>query len=393
MTPIYQFFFSGEVAPAPKITFARLWWELGEKPGVFERTTVSRLARLCETTEGAMRYHLKALKAAGIVDYVGRGEMTLYVYHPIPSERRKKPNATPLFDALEEMSPAETEATVKESLTVPMEAEATNEESSVVPSEIPSEQNSENPRNLPNDFPNDLPTWQTPSSITRARAAKEKININKTSFLAKKERKEGMVERQESDAGVRSAGEVRTMIDFGAPEVAAYRERVVREVWEWGISVDLVDRITAAAFLNVPGLAAADLTRLVRSARRRDREKLWMGLNPEVKIRFRADGWRYPPCSSTPEPEPRPAVISSGRRTPSVPSAASDSSANPPTADELLARTRGLDVPDGEPLDATARRVMNLEGWSGEFWDAKGTALEIRAAWKQLKKLNLEVMS
>ena len=113
----------------------------------------------------------------------------------------------------------------------------------------------------------------------------------------------------------RSTDDVRSVVDFGAPKVAALRRLVARTVWERTVHPDLIDRITALAVLGVGGATAKTVEAIIRDAKdevslwsrtdgRRGKQWLWQALTPEIKRLYENAGWVWTPTRFATEPRP-----------------------------------------------------------------------------------------
>lgn len=347
-----------------------LWLQTG---GEEASLTLSRrrLAELCDDTEAAVYGALVAAAKSGLLEYRSDGRsgmMTILVRNPgyllteIPNTTEpKRLRPTPLLDELESREGREIENKNK------------NEFRSCF------------------NFQNNPPTEEHPH-ITRDVCAEVELinNINPPSFFSKEKRKEGFKDSEEAKPSAPSAGDVRTMIDFGDPEVARIRADVARRFWELGISVDLVDRITAGVWLGLPLFTDADLKQMANRAigelRRYDRtdgragkNRKWLTLNIETADRFRAAGWSYPRCAAKPEPKPAPPERSASHE-PNKPAKRRTRS-----VDELIADLDGLAGTESETLDQTTKRIQRERGL-GPF-EARMKAVIARRAERELKQL------
>ncbi|MBQ9128716.1 MAG: hypothetical protein IJY15_13275 [Thermoguttaceae bacterium] len=114
-----------------------------------------------------------------------------------------------------------------------------------------------------------------------------------------------------------SVADVRSLVDFESPKVAAFRRLVARNVWERTIHPDLIDRIVALAALKVGGTDAKAVESMIRDAKaevalwnrtdgRRGQPQIWRALMPEVKRLYENAGWVWSPTRFATEPRPEP---------------------------------------------------------------------------------------
>ena len=114
-----------------------------------------------------------------------------------------------------------------------------------------------------------------------------------------------------------SVADVRSLVDFESPKVAAFRRLVARNVWERTIHPDLIDRIVALAALKVGGTDAKAVESMIRDAKaevalwnrtdgRRGQPQIWRALTPEVKRLYENAGWVWSPTRFATEPRPEP---------------------------------------------------------------------------------------
>ncbi len=115
----------------------------------------------------------------------------------------------------------------------------------------------------------------------------------------------------------RSVADVRELVDFESPKVAAFRRLVARNVWERTIHPDLIDRIVALAVLRVGGTDAKAVESMIRDAKaevalwnrtdgRRGQPQIWRAITPEVKRLYENAGWVWTPTRFATEPRPEP---------------------------------------------------------------------------------------
>ena len=157
-----------------------------------------------------------------------------------------------------------------------------------------------------------------PESREPVAAPLEEINNNK--YIKNKTiNKPAKALEAKTQAGpeARSVADVRSLVDFEAPRVAAFRRVVVGDVWERPVHPDLLDRLVALAVLRVGGTDAKAVESMIRDAKaevalwnrtdgRRGQPQIWRALTPEVKRVFENAGWVWAPTRFATEPRPEP---------------------------------------------------------------------------------------
>ncbi len=114
-----------------------------------------------------------------------------------------------------------------------------------------------------------------------------------------------------------AVADVRELVDFASPRVAAFRRLVARNVWERTVHPDLIDRIVALAVLRVGGTDAKAVESMIRDAKaavalwertdgRRGQPQIWRAITPEVKRLYENAGWTWSPTRFATEPRPEP---------------------------------------------------------------------------------------
>ncbi|MBQ2790824.1 MAG: hypothetical protein IJE97_14405, partial [Thermoguttaceae bacterium] len=109
---------------------------------------------------------------------------------------------------------------------------------------------------------------------------------------------------RETQAGpeARSVADVRALVDFASPKVAALRREIAEAVWEPTVHPDLIDRLTAAVVLRVGGATRSTVFALIREARdakslfersngRAGKRTIWETAALRTKRLFENAGW------------------------------------------------------------------------------------------------------
>ncbi len=209
--------------------------------------------------------------------------------------------------------------------------------------------------------------------------------------------KGAVAESDEASAFGWSAANVRDYVDFAAPETVALRAEVVKIVWERGVRPDLVDRLTAAIRLRLPGLTRLDDLRAIdreardavalydRSKGFAGRAKRWQTTNLALRAIYEAAGCEYPSTRRGYEPTPF-AGASTMRRSKRV---AESKNTETRSVDELLSVAAEFEPSDVDlPFDDFARLVARRRGIA-DACESRGVALEIRNALRELAKREL----
>ncbi|MBR5243541.1 MAG: hypothetical protein IKW13_04830 [Thermoguttaceae bacterium] len=350
--------------------FAALWLALDEEPGTFAdvdfaslRTTAARFG--VALSESQIRKRVKELEKLDVLTVVPRrerGRFDLLVYQPAPSKVASEPKpepTTPLFDAafgkgvesfvgdgdapdpryransasapvgrdalaqlradaasvVDAVSETETE-TVAQSIaepTAPVAADHFRGFTKMIQTPTVAEI-----RDVRATSTIPAVASVAPESREPVAAPLEEINNNK--YIKNKTiNKPAKALEAKTQAGpeARSVADVRSLVDFEAPRVAAFRRVVVGDVWERTVHPDLIDRLVALAVLRVGGTTASTIKAMIHDAKaevalwkrtdgRRGQPQIWRALTPEVKRVFENAGWVWAPTRFATEPRPEP---------------------------------------------------------------------------------------
>lgn len=350
---LFRFFLSEEVPHAAKGLFALLWRLAGSAPGVI-RLSLRELANHMTAEAGdeisvdKVRSRLVALEKGVTPPLVERHGERITIYHPAPEKRIPAPKATPLFDEVEKYE---------------------------------REKASENASGFRGENHREIHATETPSYIfarvgapAQARFPSNKTEQNKISENV-------MFKKEDAKEAAPDAGTVRQVIDFSRPDVSAIRQRVA---WIFRESIEenkpirpaLLDRITAGIVLGLPRFTFADCESIAKEATtarddfrnqyvRGGREWIWQTVNLRFADHWINAGGRWPTVERGIEPKPIPPVRQK-----------TEPAELEPTTDELIAQSRGEQIPESENLEQTARRLKV----------SVGEALLIRSAYFKLKK-------
>ena len=353
--------------------FAALWLALGEEPGKLEDATFADVVKTAERfgvslTESQARKRVKELEKLDVLAVVPkreRGRFDLLVFQPAPAKVANEPKpepATPLFDAAfgkgvesfakpsvatnptasvpvfdavsETGTEAETAAAPEtvESIRyrardrarlrplqcVEPESVQTPEFSTCATPTFASE-TTKNRVGTPNRFAIDRdrsPLAELESRETDA-ASLEEINNKYIKNKTINKPAKNFKDETQAEPEARSVADVRSLVDFESPKVAAFRRLVARSVWERTVHPDLIDRLVALAVLRVGGTDAKAVESMIRDAKaevalwnrtdgRRGQPQIWRALTPEVKRVFENAGWGWAPTRFATEPRPEP---------------------------------------------------------------------------------------
>ena len=346
--------------------FAALWLGLGERPGQYVDATFETLRAVAtrfslDLTDSQARKRVKALESRGLVKIEPRrerGRFDFFVFAP---------------QIAESATVAETAANVE---TKALETVET------------------------------VGITTVPAASSRVAPAcddnKYKINIknkkiNQTANFAEVEETGATVDRTSTTApadseSVRDVADVRAVVDFGAPKVAALRDDIARRIWEPTVNPDLIDRLTAAVVLRVGGATKTTVDSIIaealnertlydRSNGKAGKRAAWSAATLRVKRLFENAGWRWSPTRFADEPRPnRRAVVAASRPQKPAEMTATRS------LDELNAIVEGFTVDDLDlSFDAFKVAVRDRRRPANAF-DIDRLAFEIRGALRELKK-------
>lgn len=351
--------------------FAVFWATLGREPGKLADVDFATLRDLAERrgvklTESQVRKRVDELKKLGILDVAPRrerGRFDLYVYRPAPcesDEETAKEPATPLFDAAfgkgvesfadrdravpgprsrasSASAPAGRDALAQlraDSVAVAVSETETKTETAAAPKtvrvvrldsrRVESTQTLQTPTFAPSRgveaLPEASPVAVAPELGARETGAASLEEINNNKYIKNKTiNKPARIFKDETQAEpeARSVADVRSLVDFESPKVAAFRRLVARSVWERTVHPDLIDRIVALAVLRVGGTDAKAVESMIRDAKaevalwnrtdgRRGQPQIWRALTPEVKRIYENAGWTWSPTRFATEPRPEP---------------------------------------------------------------------------------------
>ena len=324
--------------------FAALWLALDEEPGTFADVDFATLRAIAarfgvELSESQIRKRVKELEKLDVLAVVPRrerGRFDLLVYQPAPSKVANEPKpepATPLFDAafgkgVESFATPPVFAAVSETETrtesvaqsiakpiAPVAADHLREAAKMIQKPTVAEVRVVRPTSA---IPAVASVAPEPTPREPVASPLEEINNNKyiKNKTINKPAKDFGAEAQAS-VDARSVADVRSLVDFESPKVAAFRRVVVGDVWERTVHPDLIDRLVALAVLRVGGTNASTVKAMIRDAKaevalwnrtdgRRGQPQIWRALTPEVKRLYENAGWVWSPTRFATEPRPEP---------------------------------------------------------------------------------------
>ena len=370
MNPLYSLLIASGTEEA---LFAALWLGLGERSGQYVDATFETLRTVAarfslDLTDSQARKRVKALESRGLVKIEPRrerGRFDFSVFAPQIAE-----SATVAETATESATNVETKAlkTVENAELAPVTAAS----SRVAPA---------------------------------CDDNKYKINIknkkiNQTANFEEVEKTGATVDRTSTTApadseSVRDVADVRAVVDFEAPKVAALRSSIVERIWEPTTNPDLIDRMTAAVVLNVGGATKSTVDSIIaealnertlydRSNGKAGKRTAWSAATLRVKRLFENAGWRWSPTRFADEPRPtrRPASVAV---------------ANPSTAntvatrslDELNAIVEGFTVADLDLSFEAFQALVRDRRQPATAIEANASAFEIRGALRELKETKI----
>ena len=430
--------------------FAALWLALDETPGTFAdvdfaslRATAARFG--VALSESQIRKRVKELEKLDVLAVVPRrerGRFDLLVYQPAPSKVANEPKpepATPLFDAafgkgvesfakptvatkptvpvFAAVSETETETAAaletvesirdRSRLTpfrcIELERVQTPEFATCAASPFAVEA-TENCVETPNRFAieRDRSRLAKPESESREPVAAplEEINIkNKTINKPAKDF------NRETQAGpeARSVADIRSLVDFESPKVAALRREIAEAVWEPTVHPDLIDRLTAAVVLRVGGATRSTVFALIREARdakslfersngRAGKRTIWETAALRTKRLFENAGWVWSPTRFADEPRPfdvRRQARTLERVAPPEETTATTENAETLSVEELATTAAGFEPSELDLPFADFSRLVARRRGIVDACESRGVALEIRNALRELAKREL----
>ena len=350
--------------------FAALWLGLGERPGQYDDATFETLRAVAaryslDLTDSQARKRVKALELRGLVKIEPRRERGRFDFAVFAPQIAKT-------------------ATVAETATEPAATVETNELETVGNVEVTAV-SSEPPRVAPardnNKYKINIKNKKINQPANFAEVRGTGATVDNTSTTAPTD-----------SESVRDVADVRAVVDFDAPKVAALRSSIAERIWEPTTNPDLIDRMTAAVVLNVGGATRSTVDSIIsealnertlydRSNGRAGKRTAWSAATLRVKRLFENAGWRWSPTRFADEPRPtrRPAAVA----------VAKPSTANPVATrshDELNAIVEGFTVDDLDlSFDAFKIAVRDRRRPANAF-DLDRLAFEIRGALRELKK-------
>lgn len=398
MNPLYPLILASGTKEA---LFAALWLALGEEPG---RVVDATFADVRETakrfgvslSEQQIRKRVKELETLDVLEIVPRrerGRFDLYVYRPSPSRfpepvAAKPEPETPLFDATFGKG-VESFASVPV-LKTKMETRTETESEAIERREAAS-------RNALETSGKSAVAFGSAVVANRERetAPKEEIIINIKNKKINQTAKDLEAEAQAATEA-RSVADVRSLVDFESPKVAALRAEIAERVWEPTVHPDLIDRLTAAVVLRVGGATRSDVFALIREARdakslfersdgRAGKRTVWETATLRVKRLFENAGWVWVPTRFADEPRPVDARRQTRPLERDRASKEADATSEQPVA-ELLAVAAGFEVSELELSFDDFKRLTRERRRPANAFEVQRLAFEIRSALRTLKE-------
>ena len=197
--------------------------------------------------------------------------------------------------------------------------------------------------------------------------------------------------------------DVRALVDFESPKVAALRREIAEAVWEPTVHPDLIDRLTAAVVLRVGGATRSTVFALIREARdakslfersngRAGKQTIWETTALRTKRLFENAGWVWSPTRFADEPrlfDARRQARPLERVAPPEETPATPENAETLSDEELATTAAGFDASELDlPFADFARLVARRRGIA-DACESRGVALEIRNALRELAKREL----
>ena len=365
MNPLYSLLIASGTEEA---FFAALWLGLGERPGQYVDATFETLRAVAarfalDLTDSQARKRVKALESRGLVKIKPcreRGRFDFSVFAPQIAK-----TATVAETATESAANVETKPleTVEKAKLAPV---------TEAPSRVaPACDNNKYKINTKNKKINQTANF--------AEVGETGATVDKTSTTAPAD-----------SESVRDVADVRAVVDFDAPKVAALRDDIARRIWEPTTNPDLIDRLTAAVVLNVGGATKTTVDSIIgeamnertlyeRSNGRAGKRTAWSAATLRVKRLFENAGWRWSPTRFADEPRPtrRAVAVAAPKTSPVEPTR---------SLDELKTVAAGFEVADLDlSFDAFKVAVRERRQPASAF-DLDRLAFEIRGALRELKK-------
>ncbi|MBQ7812876.1 MAG: hypothetical protein IJX36_00300 [Thermoguttaceae bacterium] len=398
MNPLYPLILASGTKEA---LFAALWLALGEEPG---RVVDATFADVRETakrfgvslSEQQIRKRVKELETLNVLEIVPRrerGRFDLYVYRPSPSRfpepvAAKPEPETPFFDATFGKG-VESFASVPV-LKTKMETRTETDAEAVERREAAS-------RNALETSGKSAVAFGSAVVANRERetAPKEEIIINIKNKKINQTAKDLEAETQAATEA-RSVADVRSLVDFESPKVAALRAEIAERVWEPTVHPDLIDRLTAAVVLRVGGATRSDVFALIREARdakslfersngRAGKRTVWETAALRTKRLFENAGWVWVPTRFADEPRPVDARRQTRPLERDRASKEADATSEQPVA-ELLAVAAGFEVSELELSFDDFKRLTRERRRPANAFEVQRLAFEIRSALRTLKE-------
>ena len=398
MNPLYPLILASGTKEA---LFAALWLALGEEPG---RVVDATFADVRETakrfgvslSEQQIRKRVKELETLDVLEIVPRrerGRFDLYVYRPSPSRfpepvAAKPEPETPLFDATFGKNVASFASVPV--LKTKMETRTETESEAIERREAAS-------RNALETSGKSAVAFGSAVVANRERetAPKEEIIINIKNKKINQTAKDLEAEAQAATEA-HSVADVRSLVDFESPKVAALRAEIAERVWEPTVHPDLIDRLTAAVVLRVGGATRSDVFALIREARdakslfersdgRAGKRTVWETATLRVKRLFENAGWVWVPTRFADEPRPVDARRQTRPLERDRASKEADATSEQPVA-ELLAVAAGFEVSELELSFDDFKRLTRERRRPANAFEVQRLAFEIRSALRTLKE-------
>ncbi len=421
MNPLYPLILASGTKEA---LFAALWLALGEEPG---RVVDATFADVRETakrfgvslSEQQIRKRVKELETLDVLEIVPRrerGRFDLYVYRPSPSRfpepvAAKPEPETPLFDATfgkgvdrDGAAPDPRYRASSASASVGRDAFAQSRAVSSLATVSKMETDAEAVERREAASRNALETSgksavafgsAVVANRERETAPKEEIIINIKNKKINQTAKDLEAEAQAATEA-RSVADVRSLVDFESPKVAALRAEIAERVWEPTVHPDLIDRLTAAVVLRVGGATRSDVFALIREARdakslfersngRAGKRTIWETAALRTKRLFENAGWVWVPTRFADEPRPVDARRQTRPLERDRASKEADATSEQPVA-ELLAVAAGFEVSELELSFDDFKRLTRERRRPANAFEVQRLAFEIRSALRTLKE-------
>ncbi|MBR2003668.1 MAG: hypothetical protein IJ991_05750, partial [Thermoguttaceae bacterium] len=415
--------------------FAVFWATLGREPGKLADVDFATLRDLAERsgvklTESQVRKRVDELKKLGILDVAPRrerGRFDLYVYRPAPfaAEAEKPEPATPLFDAAfgvgvesfakptDAAKPtvpvfaAVSETETRTESVAPVAADHFREAAKMI--QTPTFAEVRDVR-ATSTIPAVASVAPEPSESETVAPPLEEINNNKyiKNKTINKPAKDLEAETQAGPEACSVAGtqpgleperrqdvaDVRSLVDFESPKVAALRREIAERVWEPTVHPDLIDRLTAAVALRVGGATRSTVFALIREARdektlyersngKAGKRTIWQTATLRLKRLFENAGWVWSPTRFADEPRPsdvrRQARPLERAQTPEE-TTATPENAETLSVEELATTAAGFDASELDLSFADFSRLVARRRGIADACESRGVALEIRNA-------------